>query len=93
MKQEHSSLADGRYGRVFDPARPSAELNWSISADGRAGHVFNLARPSAELVAWPIQLGHRRAELVQLGGWLSWSFGRSSSAIRRAGWCAPSTLQ
>uniref|UniRef100_A0A0D3DKV6 Uncharacterized protein n=1 Tax=Brassica oleracea var. oleracea TaxID=109376 RepID=A0A0D3DKV6_BRAOL len=80
-----SSLADGRYGRVFDPARPSAELNWSISADGRAGHVFNLARPSAELVAWPIQLGHRRAELVQLGGWLSWSFGRSSSAICRAG--------
>ncbi|KAF3489925.1 hypothetical protein F2Q69_00053068 [Brassica cretica] len=35
---------------VFDPARPSTELDWSSSGDGRAGRVFDPARPSAELV-------------------------------------------
>ncbi|WZZ03258.1 hypothetical protein YC2023_089179 [Brassica napus] len=34
-----------------------------------------------------------RAGLVHLGGWPSWSRGRSSSAIHRAGRCALSTLQ
>ncbi|KAF2566986.1 hypothetical protein F2Q68_00025106 [Brassica cretica] len=34
---------------TIDPARPSAELDWSSSADGRAGRVVDLARPSAEL--------------------------------------------
>ncbi|KAF3607883.1 hypothetical protein DY000_02047845 [Brassica cretica] len=47
-----SSSADGRAGRVFDPARPSG------SADDRAGRVFDPARPSAELVTCSIQLGH-----------------------------------
>ncbi|KAF3528805.1 hypothetical protein DY000_02040853 [Brassica cretica] len=44
-----SSSADGRAGRVFDPARPSAELGWFSSADGRAGPMVDPARPSAEL--------------------------------------------
>ncbi|KAF3538707.1 hypothetical protein F2Q69_00021629 [Brassica cretica] len=59
------------------PARPSS------SADGRAGRVVDPARRMVELAAWSIQLGYPA----------SWSCGGSSSAIRRAGRCALSTLQ
>ena len=38
-----------RAGRVIDPARPSAELDWFSSADGRAGRFADPARPSAEM--------------------------------------------
>ena len=44
-----SSSVDGRAGRVFVPARPSAELDWFSLADSRAGRVVDPARPSAEL--------------------------------------------
>ncbi|KAF3552913.1 hypothetical protein F2Q69_00013339 [Brassica cretica] len=70
-------------GRVVDPARPSAELDWSSSADGRAGRVFDPARRSAE-VDW-FNSADGRAGRIQLGGWPSWLRGRSSSAIHRAG--------
>ncbi|KAF3552048.1 hypothetical protein DY000_02007524 [Brassica cretica] len=43
------SSADGRAGRVFDLARPSAEMDWFSSAIGRAGRVVDPARPSAKL--------------------------------------------
>ncbi|KAF3569218.1 hypothetical protein DY000_02011345 [Brassica cretica] len=42
-------LADGRAGRVVDPARPSAELDWFSWSCGQAGRVVDSARPSAEL--------------------------------------------
>ncbi|KAF2534999.1 hypothetical protein F2Q68_00018879 [Brassica cretica] len=44
-----SSSADGRAGRVVDPARPSPELDWFSWSCGQAGRVVDSARPSAEL--------------------------------------------
>ncbi|KAF3561750.1 hypothetical protein DY000_02016487 [Brassica cretica] len=72
-----------RAGRVFDPAQPSAKLDWSGSADGRAGRVFDLARPSAEL-DWFILAGGRAGRIVDPAppsAELDWF----SSAVGRAG--------
>ncbi|KAF3585786.1 hypothetical protein F2Q69_00030345 [Brassica cretica] len=44
-----TSSGNGRAGRMFDPARPSAELDWFSLADGGASRVVDSARPSAEL--------------------------------------------
>ncbi|KAF3501916.1 hypothetical protein F2Q69_00039869 [Brassica cretica] len=44
-----SNSANGRAGRVVDPARPSAELDWFSWSCGQAGRVVDSARPSAEL--------------------------------------------
>ncbi|KAF3506593.1 hypothetical protein F2Q69_00006323 [Brassica cretica] len=43
------SSADGRTGRVFDPGRRMADLDWFCLADDRAGRVVDPARPSVEL--------------------------------------------
>uniref|UniRef100_A0A0D3DKG8 Uncharacterized protein n=1 Tax=Brassica oleracea var. oleracea TaxID=109376 RepID=A0A0D3DKG8_BRAOL len=83
---------------MFDPARPSTELDWFSLVDGRAGRVIDPARPSAEL-DWFSSADGRAGRVVdparpsaeqvawsiQLGGWQNRSFGGSSSAIRRAG--------
>ncbi|KAF2612573.1 hypothetical protein F2Q70_00011659 [Brassica cretica] len=50
VELDWSSSADGRAGRVFDPARRMAELDWFSSADDRAGRVVVPARRMAELV-------------------------------------------
>ncbi|KAF3526519.1 hypothetical protein F2Q69_00047370 [Brassica cretica] len=61
-----SSSAIRRAGHVFDPARPSAELDWSSSADGRTSRVFDPDRRMAELVGRVVDPARPSAELVIL---------------------------
>uniref|UniRef100_A0A0D3BV74 Uncharacterized protein n=1 Tax=Brassica oleracea var. oleracea TaxID=109376 RepID=A0A0D3BV74_BRAOL len=68
---------------VVDPARPSAELDWSISAIRRAGRVFDPARPSAEL-DWSSSADGRAGRVFD-PVCPSAELDRSSSADGRAG--------